>query len=92
MNPMLRESAFHPGHNSSHFTVKHFMYIFCCNTWHMPLNATSEETFQSHCIGFHIKGKEEMGVSNPGLDHRKMVWSLMIRQGMSLVGKAIHEL
>jgi hypothetical protein len=28
-----------------------------------------------------------MGVGNPGLDHRKMVWSPVIGQGLSSVGK-----
>lgn len=54
----------------------------------MPLNATNEETSQSHCIGFHTKGREQMGVSNPGLDHGQMVWSPMIGQRMSSVEKA----
>jgi hypothetical protein len=31
-----------------------------------------EEAYQSHCICFHIKGREKMGVGNPGLNHRKM--------------------
>jgi len=47
-----------------------------------------EEASQSHCICFHMKGREEMGVGNPALDHRKMAWSPIIGQGLSLVGRA----
>jgi hypothetical protein len=32
-----------------------------------------------------------MGVGNPGLDHMKMVWSPIIGQELSSVGKATHE-
>jgi hypothetical protein len=32
-----------------------------------------------------------MGVGNPGLDHRKMVWSPVTGQRLSSVGKAKHE-
>jgi len=69
--PMFRGRAFHPACDSSHFTVKHFMYFLYCNTSH-NFECHCEEASQSHCICFHIKGREEMGVGNPGLDHRKM--------------------
>ena len=85
--PVFWGRAFHPACDSSHFTVKHFVCFFYCNTCHITLNANVKKLLNPTVYASTYKEGRD-GCGQPWTRSQEDAWSPIIGQRLSLVGRA----